>query len=58
MAILSINKGYDETANCTDFGTSELPYLAVSDVNNSGAATVFHWNGASWVTIGSPGFSP
>ena len=35
--------------------SSGNPYVTFSDQNNSEYATIMHWNGSSWVTVGSAG---
>src|SRR5687767_548361 len=36
---------------------SGTPYVVYSDYLNAGKATVMKYNGTSWVTVGSAGFS-
>jgi uncharacterized repeat protein (TIGR03803 family) len=46
---------YSSTSIAID--SNDFPYVAYTDGANSSKATVMKWNGATWETVGSAGFS-
>jgi len=48
--------GFDPVPLVVD--SSNNPFIVFNDPTQGGAATVMHWNGSAWTTVGSAGFTP